>query len=120
MILLLNYDLSRMKQRVTFGTVKTIPDDTLEGSHTEFVPITTVYCGEYTNTMNQTFTNLGTKTDVDLVLVIRHNPLVKQGIRAKYQDTEYRVAAVNSDDRLNAFDEVTLRLTNKVGTDSDE
>lgn len=106
---MLNYDISRMKQRVEFGTYSYVPDDTLEGGHEEFKPTETVWCGEYTNTQSQTFDNLGTHVNADLVLAIRHNPDVNKKLSAKYKDHEYKIIAINSDDRLNAFDLVTLQ-----------
>lgn len=116
--MMLNYDISRMKHRVEFGTYSYVPDDTLEGGHEEFKPTETVWCGEYTNTQTQTYTNLGTNINVDLVLAIRHNPNVNKKLTAKYLDKEYKIVAINSDDRLNAFDLVTLQdksgLNNKA------
>lgn len=106
---MLNYDISRMKQQVEFGTYEYVSDDSLEGGHETFKPLTTVWCGEYTNTQTQTFNNLGTHVDADLVLAIRHNPAINKKISAKYKDKEYKIVAINSDDRLNAFDLITLQ-----------
>lgn len=115
---MLNYDISRMKQRVEFGTYSYVPDDTLEGGHEEFKPTETVWCGEYTNTQTQTFDNLGTHVNADLVLVIRHNPDVNKKLSAKYKGHEYKIIAINSDDRLNAFDLITLQDKSGVSDNS--
>ena len=116
--MMLNYDISRMKHRVTFGTYSYVPDDTLEGGHEEFKPTETVWCGEYTNTQTQTFDNLGTHVDADLVLAIRHNPDVNKKLSAKYKGHEYKIIAINSDDRLNAFDLITLQDKSGVSDNS--
>lgn len=107
---MLNYDISRMKHRVTFGTYHYVEDDTISGGHEDFVPMTEVWCGEYTNTQTQTFSLLGLQIDADVVLVIRHNPDINKKVSARYQGKEYKIVALNSDDRLNAFDLVTLQL----------
>ena len=106
---MLNYDISRMKQRVEFGIYDYVSDDSLEGGHETFKPLTTVWCGEYTNTQTQTFDNLGTHVNADLVLAIRHNPDVNKKLSAKYKGHEYKIIAINSDERINAFDLVTLQ-----------
>lgn len=115
---MLNYDISRMKHRVEFGTYSYVPDDTLEGGHEEFKPTETVWCGEYTNTQTQTFDNLGTHVDADLVLAIRHNPDINKKLSAKYKGHEYKIIAINSDDRLNAFDLITLQDKSGVSDNS--
>lgn len=107
--MMLNYDISRMKHRVTFGTYSYVSDDTLEGGHEEFKPSEEVWCGEYSTTQSRTFDNLGLHVDADIVLAIRHNPNVNKKLTAKYLDKEYKIVAINSDDRINAFDLVTLQ-----------
>lgn len=107
---MLNYDITRMKHRVEFGTYHYVEDDTISGGHEDFVPMTEVWCGEYTNTQTQTFSLLGLQIDADVVLVIRHNPNINKKVVAKYQGKEYRIVAISSDDRLNAFDLVTLQV----------
>lgn len=105
---MLNYDISRMKHKVTFETVKS-HENAMGVNVATPVKVATVWCGEYNNTMSQTYTNLGTNVNVDLVLVIRHNPNVKKNYKAKYLDQQYDIVNINSDDRLNAFDLITLR-----------
>lgn len=108
--MMLNYDISRMKQRVEFGTYHYVEDDTISGGHEEFVPLTEVWCGEYSSTQSQMVDLVGLHIDADIVLAIRHNPSINKKISAKYQGKEYRIVAINSDDRLNAFDLVTLQV----------
>lgn len=105
---MLNYDITRMKHKVTFETVKS-HENAMGVNVTAPVKVATVWCGEYNNTMSQTYTNLGTNVKVDLVLVIRHNPSIKNNFKAKYLGQQYDIVNINSDDRLNAFDLITLR-----------
>ena len=105
---MLNYDITRMKHKVTFETVKS-HQNAMGVNITSPVEVATVWCGEYTNTQSQTFDNLGTHVSADLVLVIRHNPDVNKKLSAKYKGHEYKIIAINSDDRINAFDLVTLQ-----------
>lgn len=105
---MLNYDITRMKHKVTFETVKS-HENAMGVNVATPVEVATVWCGEYNNTMSQTYTNLGTNVNVDLVLVIRHNPSIKKNYKAKYLDQQYDIVSINSDDRPNAFDLVTLR-----------
>ena len=39
---MLNYDITRMKHKVEFGTWDYVADDSLEGGHEAFKPLTTV------------------------------------------------------------------------------
>lgn len=59
---MLNYDISRMKNRVEFGTTKTVTNPYSGVNESEFVTVMSLWCGEYTNTVSQTYTNLGVHT----------------------------------------------------------
>lgn len=107
---MLNYDINRMRRKVTFETVKS-HQNKMGVNVTSPVDVATVWCGEYASTMSQTYTNLGTNINVDLVLVIRHNPNIKNNYKARYQGQQYDIVNINSDERLNAFDLITLRQT---------
>lgn len=107
---MLNYDISRMKHKVEFGTIKSFKADNFNGRVEYYVPDFSVWCGEYTSTQTQTYDLLGTHIDVDLTIVIRHNSKVNdRKILVCYKGTIYQIVNINSDDRLNAFDLVTLK-----------
>lgn len=107
---MLNYDLSRMQHKAEFGTTKSYKSNSPKGYTSYYVPDFTVWAGEYTNTQSQTYDNLGTHVDVDLVLAIRHNPKVNdRKILVCYQGVIYKIMNINSDNRLNAFDLITLQ-----------
>lgn len=106
---MLNYDLSRMQHKAEFGTTKSYDADNFNGYVEYYVPEFSVWAGEYTNTQSQTYSNLGTDINVDLVLAIRHNPKVNDNkLLVCYQGVIYKIMNINSDNRLNAFDLITL------------
>ncbi|MCG0912177.1 prophage Lp3 protein 11 [Lactiplantibacillus plantarum] len=46
-----NYNLSRLNKRVQFGTVKSVENPINGTTKQQFVPLFTVWCGEYTLTI---------------------------------------------------------------------
>lgn len=108
-----NYDVSRLKRRVAFGTVKTVENDNIGDYDTEFVPEFTVWCGDYTQTMMQQYTLLGEDIKAVKSIAIRHNDKVNDSIQAQLDGVVYNVTAVNSDSDINAFDVVTLQKNSK-------
>lgn len=112
---MLKYDLSRLKHRVQFGTVKSVPNRNTGDSDETFVPQFTVWCGEYQNSMTQQYTLLGNDQQDNITIVIRHNSKVNSTLECEYNGVLYDVVAVNSDDQINAFDTVTLKKSSKLG-----
>ncbi|MCM2626683.1 head-tail adaptor protein [Lactiplantibacillus plantarum] len=43
-----NYNLNRLNKRVQFGTVKSVQNPINGTTKQQFVPLFTVWCGEYT------------------------------------------------------------------------
>lgn len=111
---MLNYDISRLKQRVEFGLVKSVEDDNTGDYKQEFVPQFKLWCGKYTQTQTQQYTLMGNDQQALITIAIRHNSAVKESLVAKLDGVQYNVAAVNSDDQLNAFDTVTLKKISKA------
>ncbi|MCH5385706.1 phage head closure protein [Limosilactobacillus reuteri] len=110
---MLNYDITRMKDKAEFGVTQSFKANNYNGRVEYFVPQFSVWCGEYTNTQTQTYDNLGTHVDVDMVIVIRHNPNVNSNkILVCYKNVNYKIVAISSDDRLNAFDTISLKRDN--------
>lgn len=106
---MLNYDITRMKQRVEFGTTKTVTNPYSGVNESEFVTVMSLWCGEYTNTVSQTYTNLGNNINADIVLAVRHNNKLNKQLQVKYKGKEYKIINIDSDNRLNAFDLITLQ-----------
>ncbi|WP_278588719.1 phage head closure protein [Limosilactobacillus pontis] len=106
---MINYDISRMKHRVELGTTKTVTNPYSGVNESKFVPVMSLWCGEYTNTVSQTYTNLGNSINADIVLVVRHNSQLNKQLQVKYKGKEYQIINIDSDDRLNAFDLITLQ-----------
>lgn len=113
--MMLNYDISRLKQRIEFGTIKSIEDDNTGDYKQEFVSQFKLWCGDYTQTMTQQYTLLGNNQQDLLTIVIRHNPSVNDTLLAKLNGVLYDVSAIDSDSQINAFDTVTLKQSNKKG-----
>lgn len=107
---MLNYDISRMRERVTFGTLGTYLDpETHQLFNNKFKPVFTVWCGPYTQTQSQIQTALGLKIELDAVIVIRHTKKVNsENVFAKYRGKLYKVLSIDSDERLNAFDIISM------------
>ena len=112
---MLNYDLSRMKYRATFGKAEATFDPELHRMGKEkFKPILTVWCGTYSKTQQQIQIEIGMKLTVDETIVIRHNEKVNdENVFVKYRGGLYKIVSINSDDQLNAFDVIDLVKSDK-------
>ena len=111
---MLNYDISRLKYKVQFGTIQSVENDNTGDYSQQFVPQVTCWCGKYTQTQTQQYTLMGNDQQDLITIAIRHNSAVKESLVAKLNGVQYNVAAVNSDDQLNAFDTVTLKKISKA------
>lgn len=112
---MLNYDLSRMRYRAIFGkaTYGIDPETHMPGKE-RFKPMFAVWCGPYSQTQTQTQIALGMKLEVDTTIVIRHNDKASdENVFVRYRGGLYKIAAINSDDRLNAFDVISLVKSSK-------
>lgn len=116
---MLNYDLSRMKSRVEFGTTKTVTNPYSGVNESTFVTVMSLWCGEYTNTVSQTYTNLGNNINADIVLAVRHNNKLNKQLQVEYKGKEYKIINIDSDDRLNAFDLITLQSKDGLSNNND-
>lgn len=111
---MLNYDISRLKQRVEFGTTESVKNKYSGVSIPTFVSQFTVWCGSYSQTLTQQYTLLGTNQKAVKSIVIRHNDRVTDSLEARIDGQTYSVVSVNSDPGVNAFDVVTLQIVTGV------
>lgn len=113
----LNFE--RMTSRAKFGTVQTIPTDTLEGSKEVFVPQRTLYFAFYQRTQKQEYELLGTKLEDSIVIAVRSQCHVDNSLLVKIpnDDAIYKVVAITrGNPRVpSEFDLITLLSTEKVG-----
>lgn len=116
---MLNYDISRMKHKVEFDTTKTVTNPYSGVNESTTVPVMSLWGGEYTTTLNQTYTNLGNSVNADIVLAVRHNDQLNKQLQVKYKGKEYKIINIDSDDRLNAFDLITLQSKDGLSDNND-
>ncbi|WP_235804677.1 phage head closure protein, partial [Liquorilactobacillus capillatus] len=104
----LNYDISRLKQRVEFGSIKSVEDDNTGDYKQEFVSLFKLWCGDYTLSTNQSINLLGIQRTTSKVIVIRHNDVLDEQYIARINDKEYQIVTIDSDSDINGFDVITL------------
>ncbi|EQM54693.1 head-tail joining protein [Lactiplantibacillus plantarum EGD-AQ4] len=110
-----NYNLSRLNKRVQFGTVKSVENPINGTTKQQFVPLFTVWCGEYTLTISNTISLTGTTATTNQLIVVRHDDRITTTLEAILDGVTYKVAGVSSDSELNAYDVVTLTKVNGHG-----
>lgn len=110
-----NYNLNRLNKRVQFGTVKTVQNLINGTTKQQFVPLFTVWCGEYTLTISNTISLTGTTATTNQLIAVRHDERITTALLALLDGVEYKVAGVSSDGELNAYDVVTLTKVNGHG-----
>ena len=110
-----NYNLSRLNKLVQFGTVKSVENLINGTTKQQFVPLFTVWCGEYTLTISNTISLTGTTATTNQLIAVRHDDRITTALEAILDGVTYRVAGVSSDGELNAYDVVTLTKVNGHG-----
>ncbi len=109
------YNLNRLNKRVQFGTVKTVQNLINGTEKQQFVPLFTVWCGEYTLTISNTISLTGTTATTNELIAVRHDDRITTTLEAMLDGVEYKVAGVSSDSELNAYDVITLTKVNGHG-----
>ncbi|AYG38890.1 phage head closure protein [Lactiplantibacillus pentosus] len=110
-----NYSLNRLNKRVQFGTVKSVQNPINGTTKQQFVPLFTVWCGEYTLTISNTISLTGTTATTNQLIAVRHDERITTALLALLDGVEYKVAGVSSDSDMNAYDVVTLTKVNGHG-----
>ena len=110
-----NYNLNRLNKRVQFGTVKSVQNLINGTTKQQFVPLLTVWCGEYTLTISNTISLTGTTATTNQLIAVRHDDRITTTLEAILDGVTYRVAGVSSDSEMNAYDVVTLTKVNGHG-----
>ncbi|WP_353990027.1 phage head closure protein [Pediococcus argentinicus] len=109
-----NYSVSRMKQRVEFGQSE-VTSTTVNGDDIEsFVPNFSLWCGDYSLTINQSVNLLGLHVDTERMIVIRHNDNVNDKYLVKLSGVVYQVTSINSDTDVGAFDIIGLKRSQGI------
>lgn len=110
-----SYNLSRLNKRVQFGTVKSVQNLINGTTKQQFVPLFTVWYGEYTLTISNTISLTGTTATTDEMIVVRHDDRITTALEAILDGVTYKVAGISSDSEVNAYDVVTLAKVNGHG-----
>lgn len=110
-----NYSLSRLNKRVQFGTVKSVQNPINGTTKQQFVPLFTVWYGDYTLTISNTISLTGTTATTNELITVRHDERITTALLALLDGVEYKVAGVSSDSELNSYDVVTLTKFNGHG-----
>ena len=109
----------RLASKATFGSIKTVSTDTLEGSTEEFVPERTLYCAFYQRTQNQNYQLLGTKLEDTIVIAVRSRAKVDNSllVRLNGHKATYKILSIARDNTRfpDTFDLITLKDIEKVG-----
>ncbi|QLQ50956.1 phage head closure protein [Lactiplantibacillus plantarum] len=101
-------------RKIEIGTTKTIQNPINSMSKQSFVSEFSLWCAPYTRVISKSY-QLTTEQLDEVVVVIRHNGAVKQGVKCQYQSNLYSVVNDSVDDSNNylAYDYLTLKLITK-------
>lgn len=111
------YPLSRLKHVANFGVEVpgTRNPNTGKRSAAGFKTELTLRCGYLSESVTQQYTLAGDTAKTNRVIAIRHNQKASQYKLVQLDGVQYRVMNYASDDDLNAYDLVTLGLTEGFG-----
>ncbi|NRD13589.1 phage head closure protein [Pediococcus acidilactici] len=101
-------------QRIEIGTVKTVQNRINGTSKPDFVSQFSLYCAPYTRSIATSY-QLTAEQLEQVVVIIRHNPKVYEGIRCRYKGKLYDVINDSMDDSSNylSCDYLTLKRVTK-------
>ncbi|WP_282803945.1 phage head closure protein [Secundilactobacillus kimchicus] len=101
---------SRLNRRLTFGNMAATNQINPNTGKPilGFVPLTTVWGGRLSLSLNQQLTLAGADNDASTVFVIRHNPDIADAQLVQDGNREYRIDNINfdDDDDLPGFDTI--------------
>ncbi|MDO7802341.1 phage head closure protein [Pediococcus acidilactici] len=101
-------------RKLQIGTTKTIQNKINGTSKQEFVVTASLWCAPYTRSITSSYQLTAEQLD-EIIVVIRHNSTVKEGIKCKYQGDLYSVVNDSMDDSNSylTYDYLTLKLVTK-------
>ncbi|MBS0937045.1 phage head closure protein [Lactiplantibacillus plantarum] len=101
-------------RKLQVGTTKTVQNPINGTSKQTFVVTTRLWCAPYTRSIASSYQLTAEQLD-EVVVVIRHNSTVKEGIKCQYQGNLYSVVNDSMDDSNSylAYDYLTLKLVTK-------
>ncbi|MEF7475263.1 phage head closure protein [Pediococcus pentosaceus] len=108
---------SDFNHKITFRKT----DDELDKSGNFYTPTIvselSLWCAPRTRTLNQQYQIMKTELEDTIIVVIRHNPKVNESYEVKYQNENYDIVSISTDDtnKTFAYDFVTLKKVKKAG-----
>ena len=113
--------ISRLNHLVKFGKLNAIEDDSIEGSHEEFIESRQLHCAFYQRSQSQQYQLLGTKLEGTVVIAVRSQYRISNDLQAKLDNepTIYNIVTISQDESHTPirYDLITLKDTGKkVGT----
>lgn len=101
-------------RKLQIGTTKTVQNPINGTSKQTFVITASLWCAPYTRSIASSYQLTAEQLD-EVVVVIRHNSTVKEGIKCQYQGDLYSVVNDSMDDSnaYLAYDYLTLKLVTK-------
>ena len=101
-------------RKIEIGTTKTVQNPVNGTSKQTFVVTASLWCAPYTRSIAFSYQLTAEQLD-EVIVVIRHNGAVKQGVKCQYQSNLYSVVNDSVDDSNNylAYDYLTLKLITK-------
>lgn len=101
-------------RKLQIGTTKTVQNPINGTSKQDFVVTASLWCAPYTRSIASSYQLTAEQLD-EVMVVIRHNSTVKEGIKCQYQGNLYSVVNDSMDDSNSylAYDYLTLKLITK-------
>lgn len=106
-----NYKLSDLKHECIFGTTKS-KENAAGVNIPYFVPQLNKMYGNMSNTIQQNYLVTGLKIEYSNNIVVRHDDRLKQMTVVKIDGVVYEIQKYEPDDRINAFDTITVGKVN--------
>ncbi|MBU7530558.1 phage head closure protein [Lactiplantibacillus pentosus] len=101
-------------RKLQIGTTKTVQNPINGTSKQTFISQFSLYCAPYTRSIAYSY-QLTAEQLEQVVVIIRHNPKVYEGIKCQYQGNLYSVVNDSMDDSNSylTYDYLTLKLVTK-------
>ncbi len=101
-------------RKLQIGTTKTVQNPINGTSKQTFIVTSSLWRAPYTRAINNSYQLTAEQLD-EVVVIIRHNSTVKEGVKCQYQGSLYSVVSDSMDDSNGylTYDYLTLKLVTK-------
>lgn len=117
MVATMKFKPSDFNHKITFRKTK----DKLDESGNFYTPTIlselSLWCAPRTRTLNQQYQIMKTELEDTIIVVVRHNPKINESYEVEYQNKNYDIVSISTDDtnKTFAYDFVTLKKVKKAG-----